>query len=518
MKRRTFLKQATAGLAGAALGFLPRVARAAWGDQGSSVWGAGTGPVRSILEIYLWGGMAPWETFYFRPGAGNTTRGFDPDVTSLTWNAACPGTPAGLVSQFLANDSSGKPVHLGPFAKPLWRTDIASRLRVVVMQHDLAPHEAAIPYALSGRRLGRSGACGLGAPMQRRARALDPTHAHPLPFSYCLAPEFAVGNPLFNMLDAVGDHGGNAKPVVIPIGASTASFIANLNRTVTGADPLLAQYRAQYAGRLVPSGSTARARSAAFADFDSSVSSLFAAPSLATFLGSAPLSAGAAQFCSTDTPPGFASGFHFAGTAVGAAASLLNNPVAAQRANYACVVDGGLNNLGFAYDVHDSGGPPGQAQRTSSNVWETLAALASVIRVPTDPPDPLKIDLNDTLVVIRTEFGRTPFRSNGGVPVPASSGRDHWPDGYASVLIGGPIQSPGVVGSISDGTGNTGQGVAEAGKNYKPQDVQAAALLSAGIDPFADGNLPLGDLTASLVAATHEQASINIRQTILGVP
>jgi len=224
MKRRTLLKRAGIGIAGLGAGLFSRAALAAWGDQPGGVWPAASGPVRSILEIYLWGGMAPWETFYFRPGTGNTSRGFDADVSSLGWNAACPGTPAGLVSQFLANDSNGKAVHLGPFAKPLWRTDIASRLRVIVMQHDLAPHEAAIPYALSGRRLGRPGACGLGAPMQRRARALDATNAHPLPFSYCMAPDAAIGSPLFNMLDAVGDHGGNAKPVVIPIGSSTPSL------------------------------------------------------------------------------------------------------------------------------------------------------------------------------------------------------------------------------------------------------------------------------------------------------
>jgi hypothetical protein len=467
--------------------------------------------------------MAPWETFYYRPGSGNAARGFDTDVSSLTWNAACPGTPSSPISQFLANDSASppKPVHLGPFAKPLWRSDIASRLRVIVMQHDLAPHEAAIPYALSGKRLGRAGACGLGAPLQRRARALDPTNTHPLPFSYCMAPDLAIGSALFNMLDSVGDHPGNSKPVVIPIGIGTASFVANLNRVVgTGADPLLVQYRAQYASRMIPAGSIDRARSAAFSDYESSVSSLFAAPSLSGLLGSAPLTPGTAQFCSTDTPPTFFNGSHFAGTALQAAAFLLNNPTATQQANYVCVVDGGLNNLGFAYDVHNVH----QAQRTSSNIWETLSALAGIIRAPADPPDPLKIDLNSTMVLIRTEFGRTPYRSLGGVVNAGSSGRDHWPDGYASVLIGGPIQTAGVVGSISDGTPTTpgttgtGQGVADAGLNYKPQDIQAAALLAAGIDPFADGNLPVGDLTPSLFAATHLQASINIRHTILGVP
>lgn len=518
MKRRALLKKVGIGIAGLGAGLFSTAADAAWGDQPTGFWPAGSSPVRSILEIYLWGGMAPWETFYYRP-VGGTTRGFDTDVSTLTWNGACPGTPAGLVSQLLDNDSAGKAVHLGPFAKPLWRADILARLRVIVMQHDVPVHEFAIPYALGGRRLGKPGACGLGAPMQRRARVLDPMNTHPLPFSYCMLPDAAIGSAFFNVVDAVGDHPGNSKPVIIPIGLGTAAFVANLNRAVgAGADPVLTQYRAQYAARLVPSGATGRARSEAFSDYDSSVSSLFAAPSLAGLLGLAPLTAGAAQFCSSDTGATFQSGQHFAGTALQAAAFLLNNPTPAQKANYVCVVDGGLNNLGFAYDVHNTH----QAQRTSSNIWETLAALASIIRVPADPPDPLKIDLNDTMVLIRTEFGRTPYRSLGGTVNATSNGRDHWPDAYVSVLIGGPIQTKGVVGSIADGTPasgtGTGEGKAEAGMNYKPQDIQAAALLAAGIDPFADGNLPVGDLTPSLFAATHLQASINIRQTILGVP
>jgi len=521
MKRRSFLKALGAGAAGVGLGMLPRIARAAsWGDVDPTVWSPGTGPATSVLEIYLWGGMAPWESFYYRPASGGTTRGFDADVSALAWNPACPGTPSGLVSQFLANDLSGagKAIHLGPFARPLWRSDIRARTRVVVMQHDLLPHEAAIPYALSGRRLGRPDATGLGAPIQRRARALDASDQHPLPFAYCLVPSLAIGNPMFYALDAVGNHGGNAKPVVLPIGSGTGSFLASLHRVVPdGADAVLAQYAAQYGNRLKRSGSSTLVRSAAFGDYASSSMGLAAAPSLSTLLTGAPLTPGAAAFCSTDTGA-FAAGSHFAGSALRTAAYLLNHPDATRRARYVGVVDGGLNNQGFAYDVHDSGGPPGQAQRTSSNLWETLAALAGIIRAPGDPPDPLKIDLESTLIVIKTEFGRTPFRSSGGSPSATSSGRDHWPDGYVNVLIGGPIQSAGVVGAISDGTGDTGQGVADPNANYKPQDIQAAVLLGVGIDPFADGNLPLGDLTASLQAASHPAAMVNIRHTILGVP
>src|SRR5262249_32487607 len=142
---------------------------------------------------------------------------------------------------------------------------------------------------------------------------------------------------------------------------------------------------------------------------------------------------------------------------------------------------------------------------------------ADIIRQPGDPPDPLKIDLTSTMVVIKTEFGRTPFRSNGGSPTPGSNGRDHWPDGYVAVLIGGPIVTARVARSLSHRTRNTGQGVADPGFAYAPQDVQAAALLGVGIDPFADGNLAMGDLTPSLQGATHAATAINLRQKFLGV-
>jgi len=59
--------------------------------------------------------------------------------------------------------------------------------------------------------------------------------------------------------------------------------------------------------------------------------------------------------------------------------------------------------------------------------------------------------------------------------------------------------------------------VAEANLSFQPQDLQAAVLLGAGIDPFADGNLQVGELTSSLQGATHAATAAQIRQSILGV-
>lgn len=534
MKRRSFLKAAAAGAGAAAVGW-PGLASAAWGDiTTSSFWPAGVNPAQKVLEIHLWGGMAPWESFYFRPDPPDKTRGFDADVSALLWNAGCPNPPSGLASQALANDSNGKPVHLGPFAKPLWRSDIRSRMRVLVLGHDLAPHEAAIPYSLAGHRLGRPNFSGLGAPLQRRGRELS-GGSHPLPFSYCLVPPLAVSVPYFAAMDATGGHPGDSKPIVVTTGAGTAAFVANLDRsTFAPGNALIDQYRQQYRRWLIAPGKTAPVRSIAYQDYAASVDSLFLAPQLSTLMAGAPLTTSPTAYCSREPSAPFDTGSDFSAAAIRAAAYLLTRP-AAQQARYVLVVDGGMQNQGFAYDVHSAPGAP-QVRETSSHLWSLLSALESVIRDPANPTpaDSEKLSLDDTLIVIKTEFGRTPYRSLGGVPCPpgipatpaspgmpcppnTSNGRDHWPEGYVNVLIGGPISTAGVVGSIADGGPSGDQGKAEVGHRYKPEDVQCAALLAAGIDPFADGNFQQGELTPSLQGGDHDATRVNLRQTLLGV-
>jgi len=182
VSRRSFVKSAAA--VGAVLG-APTLLRAnnpVWGDVPSGVWAAGTAPSANIkmLEIHLLGGMAPFESFYYRDAVGSRTRGFDTEIQNLNWNAACPNTPAGLASQFLANDGMTKPVNLGPFAKPLWPTHISSKTRVCVLSHNFKPHEVAIPYIMTGLQIGRANQCTLGAAVQHRYRALDTDAGNPI--------------------------------------------------------------------------------------------------------------------------------------------------------------------------------------------------------------------------------------------------------------------------------------------------------------------------------------------------
>ncbi len=105
------------------------------------------------------------------------------------------------------------------------------------------------------------------------------------------------------------------------------------------------------------------------------------------------------------------------------------------------------------------------------------------------------IDLSDTLVLLTTEFGRT--------LVGASTGRDHLPEGYASVLLGGPLRGRSVLGRIS---GRTAPGEPPPGQAWttgtdvgyvSPTELRAALLYAADIHPTADGAFVDGDFVDS---------------------
>jgi uncharacterized protein (DUF1501 family) len=148
---------------------------------------------------------------------------------------------------------------------------------------------------------------------------------------------------------------------------------------------------------------------------------------------------------------------------------------------------------GGAYDTHNSV----HSSVTATNLWNVLATLRQLIDAGT-------LDLNTTLIVLTTEFGRTPYRSAGGTANAGSNGRDHWPQGFVNVLIGGPIQSRHVLGRILDGDLTGGptadNGIADPMDVYNATDVRAAALLAGGIDPFANGIFGGADVSRSLLA------------------
>src|SRR5438105_10867695 len=78
--------------------------------------------------------------------------------------------------------------------------------------------------------------------------------------------------------------------------------------------------------------------------------------------------------------------------------------------------------------------------------------------------------LDSTLVVLTTEFGRTP-RIN------TMAGRDHWPNAFSIVMAGGGLKRGIVVGA----TDKIGAYVAD--RPITPGDMAATVLQAVGIDP-----------------------------------
>ena len=89
--------------------------------------------------------------------------------------------------------------------------------------------------------------------------------------------------------------------------------------------------------------------------------------------------------------------------------------------------------------------------------------------------------LSSTLVLLTTEFGRTP-RYN------ANRGRDHWPRAFSIVMAGGGIKGGAIHGTTAaDGSVPESDPVA-------PADVAATVFTLMGIDPqkrlFSTGGRP----------------------------
>src|SRR6185295_1880492 len=113
------------------------------------------------------------------------------------------------------------------------------------------------------------------------------------------------------------------------------------------------------------------------------------------------------------------------------AAHLLTHPT--QPARYVCVIDGGLQiaDGGGGYDTHVE-----NSHTQARNLGHMLKGLMAIINQPGEN-DPTKLDLDKTMTVLTTEFGRTPYAQDKG------KGRNHWPYGYPIVFMGGPIRSAG---------------------------------------------------------------------------
>lgn len=483
MRRRDLLAGTALGGAGLLLG------RKAWANP----WGSAPAGLESLLlpvgvraekclELFLYGGMSTWEGFYVNPEFGKPD---DPTYKNQQWylfadehgsvfRNNCGWTDE---SQWLTPwmpDSAGNLIHLGPLVTAFRdRPDLLARMRVVVLQHDLEPHEAAIPYALAGVRLGNPRLCGLGAHVQRYHLDRDES-GRVIPYSYVFTPDGAFFTDNLQAADTVGLHPGAARPLRIKVGESY-DLPQQLERSVLGdaqaeVDALLGWYRGRMNGRYAPGGVPVRAPG--LADHDFALEVLKNVDALKTVIDADLLSPFASTSCDdTNT--------NLTGMSLRGAVQLLTHPEAPAR--YVNVIDGGLiaADGGGAFDTHFS-----HLQAQARNANNVLQELADLINEPGEG-DPNKLDLDDTMVFLSSEFGRTPVKQGGG------NGTNHFPYGYVGVVLGGPITAAqaGVVGAIGP------DGVATDA--VTPADLRVALLAGLGIYPFTQESFAVGDVSGA---------------------
>jgi hypothetical protein len=486
VKRRDFFKVTAAGLgAAAALSFLPRRARSA--PFGEFPADARMLPeevrAKSVLEIFLYGGLSAWETLYLVEEYGRPTDPEYPNTQFYTFggtgtssvyraNQDCGFSTTDTMRPF-ANDALGASVKIGPFARALWdRSDITSRMRLLVQRHDLEPHEAAIPLALTGKRVGVPTMAGLGSHIQRYyAERGGPGRQSP--YSYVLATGAIPGDNIFAAM-TTGAHPGTARPLRIKIDGAER-LMDLLARPATGSpgeraqyDALLDVYVEQYRRRLRWQGQGDTLRSPVYDELASAVSSVKNSDAVAQVMDPSLFDPISSSLCGDSNE-------NLPAMSLRLAAHLLTHPT--EPAAYVCVVDTGLEQAsgGGGYDTHTR-----NSHDQARNFHNILTRLLGIINAPGEN-DPTKIDLDDTLVILNTEFGRTPWAQDGG------NGRNHHPYGYVTAFIGGPITSgqTGIEGAIGpDGT---------ASSYVLPSENRIGALLALGIYPFEQESFAVSD-------------------------
>jgi hypothetical protein len=451
-----------------------------------------------VLELFLYGGLGPFESFYVVEENG---RPDDPAYPNEQWHlfgaaqaAAWEGCGVGADLLPFATDALGQSVKLGPLVEPLrQRPDLLDRMRILVMRHDLEPHEAAIPYALTGLRLGNARLTSLGASVQRYFQDRDETGRR-LPYSYVLYPGTEIPTDNLRASVAVGLHPGSARPLNLRIDDSEALAALMARATVGEARAAIDALHAHYLGQQRARYTTAaglRLPARGLDEHGIASEAMAEAQALGEVFRSANLKAERLSSCVMEPAASTI------GLGIGLATHLLRHPQTPAR--HVTVFDGGLVTAsgGGGYDVHTH-----HLRDTSRNLLHTLSQLTARINMPGEG-DPAKIDLDDTMIVLNTEFGRTPY-----VQPYSRNGTNHHPYGYVTVLIGGPIRAEqrGVVGAIGPD--------AWADRCLTPAESRAAVLAAMGIYPFTQESFTIGDLRG---LADEGDALAWLNEIVLGV-
>jgi len=540
MKRRKFLK--TAGAAGAAAGGAgvfsilkhPRNAQAAWGqwpEERSDLLIPEDLRVDKVLEVHFLGGVSAWETFYCQPDWGQAPQSFlhlfEGDAQNTdpvnAFDACLLGADGTPYTAPFANDSLGQEIHMGPWTAPFRnRPDIMDRMRVMVQYHGNLAHEGANPMAITGNALGRPKLAGIGAHIQRYFLEQPGNEGRTVPYSYLLFPTGAGFQPTHaQSATAIGLHPGSARPLSVQIqpGSDLSNLLARpgipdgMNAEF---DAAVSYYANAYGRRLRPGGIGAAARSAERGNYDFANFSRQNAPELVDLLSDDLFMARTGTACAggalqeeneTDMPTMQAE----------VARQLLTNSLTPAR--YVQWIDVGTRpRPEVGYDVHND-----HVEYTSLNVPHSFQQIADIIATPDqDAEAEGLLDLDNTLIVLNMEFGRTPHRQGNG-----GSGTNHWPYGYATVMIGGPTRpghsnSPGssIYGYISEtGEGRNIINPNTTGPGYSQEFITVAenrmmVLAAMGIHPFTSQSFAVADVRN---ADTEEACAERLRDVYWGV-
>jgi uncharacterized protein (DUF1501 family) len=145
-------------------------------------------------------------------------------------------------------------------------------------------------------------------------------------------------------------------------------------------------------------------------------------------------------------------------------------------------------SLLLARRLVSAGVPIVQVNMGRVQTWDTHAAnfksLKQRLLPPTDQGVSALLDdlewrglLNETLVVVTGEFGRTPRIGSSTGNANTRDGRDHWAAVFSGVFAGGGVRGGQTIGQSDK------LGAYPASRPYTPADLAATIYRSLGIDP-----------------------------------
>ncbi len=459
-----------------------------------------------ILELFLFGGLSPWDTLYTVPAWGDPELGEYPEPWMMhafrdggpdsldAWFETCTGNKELLVHPF-GVDELGTQVNLGPFLYPMWeRPDVLARTRLIVLKHDEAAHQGACPLTMCGLPRNNPRMAGTASHLERFFRE----HGDPdrlTPHTYVLYP-YLDDLTLLNgdAASAIGLHRASVRPMTFrmtPTGLDSAQLLReHVGDRREAVDDAVRLYLDRYRARLRTAGENGAAvRSAGFSDFSVARGNLERSAEILELLSTEAVAGATGSEC------GYDSDADYTVMQLRLATELLTRSV--EPAKYVHVVDGGLlpADGGGAYDTHVS-----HIRDGGRNTAQMARELMARINEPGEN-DPSKLDLDRHMILLTTEFGRAPFRGGDGL--------DHWPTAYVHAIIGGPVgeDQAGILGAINE------EAVAHA--SVSPSDFRAALLLTQGVWPFEAESFAVSDVSEG---TDERDAAAWLREHLLGHP